>query len=213
MKTGAPSLFAFSLALAATGCASAPSMEVTSPGDSVSKEAESSARYEAYVDVVELPIEASGNLDKQSKAKDEGGGGEKKPAIVALGPKGDAMRGGDGDTEGARPDDAAAAAPMSAATADAVSGRVDAAQIRAAVARNMAVFAACLEVDSVVEIDATISAQGEVSQAKATRSQPDNPKTRDCVGLAFTRIRLEPLSPPAPAHVRLALSLRKPSSY
>lgn len=204
MKTRVPTLFGCVLTLAVAGCGGAASAQLTATGDGGRKE---SLPAEAYVEVVELPTEASGGVEQPKKPLDE---------LVTEDQKGGG--GGPGATEGAGPDDVVAAPPpieppRSAATTDAVSGRVDAAQIRAAVARNMPVFAACLEVDSVVEIDATISPQGEVSQAKATRSQPDNPKTRDCVGLAFSRIRLEPLSPPAPAHVRLALSLRKPSSY
>lgn len=216
MKTRAGSLLVGSLALAlsAIGCG-APTAQVVAPDGGASKEVAAAAPPESYVEVVELPIEAAGDTVNERKVVEQGGGSQnKKKTSTIVDLKDDEE---DGKGEGAPPDDAAFSpapgAPQSAATSDAVAGRVDAAQIRAAVARNMSGFAACLEVDSVVEIDATISAQGEVIQAKANRSQPDNPKTRDCVGLAFTRIRLEPLSPPAPAHVRLALSLRKPSSY
>lgn len=102
---------------------------------------------------------------------------------------------------------------QAATTSTGIAGQVDPNQIRAAVARDMARFAPCLPVDTVVEIDATLSAAGEVSNVKATRSQPDNAKIRDCVADAFARIHVEPLSPPAPAHVRLSLSLRKPQRY
>ncbi|MFO0550044.1 MAG: hypothetical protein U0271_16735 [Polyangiaceae bacterium] len=92
-------------------------------------------------------------------------------------------------------------------------GRVDAENLNQAIAESRSQFNPCLDRDSSVLIDATISASGEVLEARSPQSIPDEPKLRDCVVSVFRRLKLAPLKASSPTRVSFELSLKRPATY
>lgn len=92
-------------------------------------------------------------------------------------------------------------------------GRIDAENLSNVIAESRGQFSPCLERDSSVLIDATISTSGEVLEARAPQSIPDDPKLRDCVVSVFRRLKLAPLKASAPTRVSFELSLKRPATY
>lgn len=77
--------------------------------------------------------------------------------------------------------------PLSASTEDS-QGRLKREQVQEVLAKHRDDFRPCIREDSVVRIDATITTSGAVAEAKSNKSTPDDPKLRECVVAAFSKL-------------------------
>lgn len=93
-----------------------------------------------------------------------------------------------------------------AATAAPVTAQIDQGRLQPAIVA--ADFTRCLSGEAQVSIDATILPSGDVLEASAARSVPDEPKLRDCVVDVFRALKFPPAASTEPAKVGLDLVLR-----
>ncbi|MFO0613675.1 MAG: hypothetical protein U0414_13855 [Polyangiaceae bacterium] len=78
---------------------------------------------------------------------------------------------------------------VKAATAASASGRLSASDVEAAIDANIGALGACVgDEGAVVTLRALVAPSGQVVEASASRSTPDDPRLRDCVVAAFRRI-------------------------
>ncbi|HTJ84983.1 MAG TPA: hypothetical protein VL400_24865 [Polyangiaceae bacterium] len=134
-----------------------------------------------------------------------------------LHPKGDGaappiVPGGDTPDEDQVADDVPPRDPKptpAAASSERIGGSIDPTEVRQTLSASRDAFLRCLQADMKLELDLTITPAGDVIEAAATSSAPDDIKSRDCVVSALRRVRFKPFSGTDAARISLGLALRR----
>jgi hypothetical protein len=129
------------------------------------------------------------------------GQGEPAPLV-------DAPKATEKQTSKNKRDDGKGAAPM-AATTKSLSGRLSSADVEGVVTGAIDRFSRCTTVDLTVEIKAVIGGDGRVIEVKIPRSQPDDPRARDCVGASFKELSFPKSSDNKSSPIAFELNLRR----
>lgn len=130
--------------------------------------------------------------------------GQGSPEPLAVDPK----KSEEKSTSKNKRDDGKGAAPM-AATTKSLSGRLSSADVEGVVTGAIDRFAKCTTVDLTVEIKAVIGGDGRVVEVKIPRSQPDDPRARDCVGASFKELAFPKSSDKKSSPIAFELNLRR----
>jgi hypothetical protein len=224
-RSGALGLGALALSLVA-GCGSAPMMGATSGGKGSTEttslpgpEATSAPGVTSLepkleekkkeADALRLDLELAG-ADKDAFKTPDG----KKPGENRTGIKGkpdkviqdDRTPGGTDALAGDQPDPKPTPA---AATGERLSGNVDPASVRTTLTGARDVLRRCSDSDIKLELDLTITPSGDVMEASASSSAPDDVRVRDCVVSALRKLRFQPFGGSEAARISLGLALRR----
>jgi len=96
-----------------------------------------------------------------------------------------------------------------AASSRRIDGSIDPTSVRESLASARDTFTRCLDADMKLELEMTITPAGDVIDASATSSAPDDVRSRDCVVTALRRVRFQPFSGTDAARISLGLALRR----
>ena len=98
---------------------------------------------------------------------------------------------------------------VNAAAVRSAQGALDPAEVQKAVEGAIESFRPCLRADTVVVLDARVTPDGDVTEAKGVSSKPEDPVARDCVAYAFRKLRFGNTGALEAATFRLSLSLKR----
>ncbi len=100
-------------------------------------------------------------------------------------------------------------ATPAAATGERLGGNVDPASVRSTLSGAREIFRRCSDSDIKLELDLTITPSGDVMEASASSSAPDDVRVRDCVVSALRKLRFQPFGGSEAARISLGLALRR----
>lgn len=118
----------------------------------------------------------------------------------------------DGDPSIDEPHQQGTVDPLSnirAAAVRSAQGVLEPGDVQKAVERAIDTFRPCLRADTVVVLDAKVTPEGDVTEAKGISSRPEDPVARDCVAFAFRKLQLGQTGALEASTFRLTLSLKR----
>ncbi len=100
---------------------------------------------------------------------------------------------------------------VAAAAVRSAQGELDPAEVQKAVESAIETFRPCLRTDTVVVLDAKVTPEGDVTEARAISSRPEDIVVRDCVAFAFRKLHFGVTGAASASTFRLSLSLKRRS--